>query len=273
MNEQTDVPAPVALLQMLTGYWVSKALSVAADLGVADHLEDGPRAVTELAAECGAEPAALYRLLRALASVGVFAEEDGDRFGLTPLAELLRSDVPGSMRALARMYGSEQFQAWAGLEESIRTGKPSFDQVFGTTVWDYFANNPETSAVFNDAMTGWTRNWPMRWSRPTTSATPDRSSTWAGGSGCCSARSSSPTRRRKECSSRCRKWQPTPRRSWRRPASWNAPRRWVGTSSSPCRTAAPSTCSPRYCTTGTTSTVARSSATAAGPCTPAASFS
>src|SRR3954453_3992314 len=156
MNEQSDLPAPVALLQMLTGYWVSKALFVAAELGVADHLEDGPRAVTQLAAECSAEPAALYRLLRALASVGVFAEEDGDRFGLTPLAELLRSDVPGSMRALARMYGSEQFQAWAGLEESIRTGKPSFDQVFGTTVWDYFENNPETSAVFNDAMTGWT---------------------------------------------------------------------------------------------------------------------
>ena len=156
MNEQSGLPAPVALLQMLTGYWVSKALSVAAELGVADHLEDGPRAVTELAAECGAEPAALYRLLRALASVGVFSEEDGDRFGLTPLAEPLRSDVPGSMRALARMYGSEQFQAWAGLEESVRTGKPSFDQVFGTTVWDYFENNPETSAVFNDAMTGWT---------------------------------------------------------------------------------------------------------------------
>src|SRR3954453_13889677 len=108
MNEQTDFPAPAALVQMLTGYWVSKALNVAAELGVADHLKDGPRAVTELASECGAAPAALSRLLGALASVGVFAEEDGDRFGLTPLAELLRSDVPGSVRGLARCLAPEE---------------------------------------------------------------------------------------------------------------------------------------------------------------------
>ena len=116
MDNRTDVPPPVALIQMLTGYWISKALSLAAELGVADHLREGPRPSNDLATACGVRPAPLYRLLRALASVGVFSEEEGGRFALTPLAELLCSDTPGSMRALARMYGSEQFRAWAGLD-------------------------------------------------------------------------------------------------------------------------------------------------------------
>src|ERR1051326_407494 len=124
---QADVPAPVALLRMMTGYWVSKALSVAAELGVADLLQDIPRSSDDLAVACAAHPPTLYRLLRALASVGVFTELDGHRFALTPLAELLRSDVPGSMRALARMYGSEQSRAWGDLLESVRTGRPAFD--------------------------------------------------------------------------------------------------------------------------------------------------
>ena len=151
-----DVPAPVALLRMLTGYWVSKALNVAAELGIADLLRDGPRTSDELADRCGVHPQALYRLLRALASVGVFTEGEKGRFGLTPAADLLRSDVPGSMRALARMYGSEQYRAWGDLLESIRTGEPAFDRLFGTGYFEYLAHDPEANAVFNDAMTGWT---------------------------------------------------------------------------------------------------------------------
>jgi predicted O-methyltransferase YrrM len=156
MSNQTEIPPPAVMLQMLTGYWISKSLSVAAELGVADHLHDGPRDVADLAAECGVATGPLYRLLRALASVGVFTEQDGQRFGSTPLGDLLRSDAPGSMRALARMYGAQQFQAWAGLEQSVRTGAPSFDQVFGTRYFDFLHSNPEPGAVFNDAMTGWT---------------------------------------------------------------------------------------------------------------------
>lgn len=156
MENRTDVPPAVALIQMLTGYWISKALSVAAELGVADHLREGPRASDDLATTCGVRAAPLYRLLRALASVGVFREEEGGRFALTPLAELLCSDAPGSMRALARMYGSEQFRAWAGLEDSIRTGEPGFGQVFGTSYFDYLESHPPSGEVFNEAMTGWT---------------------------------------------------------------------------------------------------------------------
>lgn len=153
MENRTDVPAPLALLQMLTGYWISKALSVAAELGVADHLREGPRSSNDLATTCGVQAAPLYRLLRALASVGVFSEEEGGRFALTPPAALLCSDTPGSMRGLARMYGSEQFRAWSGLEDSIRTGKPSFGQVFGTSYFEYLESHAPSGEVFNEAMT------------------------------------------------------------------------------------------------------------------------
>jgi hypothetical protein len=149
-------PAPATLLKMMTGYWVSKALNVAAELGLADLLQPGPRTSDDLATACGAHAPTLYRLLRALASVGVFTEVDERRFALTPLAELLRSDVSGSMRALARMYGAEQYRAWGDLLDSVRTGRPAFDRVFGVSHFDYLAHSPEADAIFNDAMTGWT---------------------------------------------------------------------------------------------------------------------
>src|SRR5687768_7964397 len=86
------------LLDFLTAKWVAPSLGAVARLGVADLVADGPRTAEDLAPDCGADPTALRRVLRALASVGVFAEDDAGRFGLTPVAELLRSDVPGSMR-------------------------------------------------------------------------------------------------------------------------------------------------------------------------------
>jgi hypothetical protein len=151
-----DVAAPVALLRMMTGYWLSKSLSVAAELGLADMLRAGPQTTDELAIACGADSPSLYRLLRALASVGVFTETQGRCFGLTPMAEMLRSDLPGSMRSLARMYGSEQYRAWDDLLASVRSGEPAFDRVFGASYFDFLANTPHADAVFNDAMTGYT---------------------------------------------------------------------------------------------------------------------
>ena len=100
MNESSqtrsaDIPPPVALVQMLTGYWVSQALYVAAKLGIADLLKDGPKSSDELAKTTGVHAQSLYRLLRALASVGVFVESEDGRFSLTPLAEYLQTGVPG----------------------------------------------------------------------------------------------------------------------------------------------------------------------------------
>jgi hypothetical protein len=141
-----------AIAQMASGYWVSQALYVAAKLAVADCLAAGAKSVTELAAQCGAQPQALYRLLRALASVGIFAETPGQHFELTPLAQPLRSDVPDTKRAMVLMTGEEQYQAWGELLYSVTTGKKGFDRVFGKPLFDYLAERPEQAALFDAAM-------------------------------------------------------------------------------------------------------------------------
>src|SRR5262249_31630158 len=134
--------------------WISQAIYVAAKLGIADLLRDGPRTWEELARDTSTDARSLYRVMRALASVGMFAETDGGRFALTPLAELLRADAPGSMRALAIMLGEESYRAWGELLYSVRTGEPAFERVLGAPRWEYLAQHPEASALFNQAMTG-----------------------------------------------------------------------------------------------------------------------
>ncbi|HEX6903891.1 MAG TPA: methyltransferase [Thermoanaerobaculia bacterium] len=142
-----------ALAQMLVGNQVQQAIHVAARLGIADLLGDGPRSSGELAAAAGAHPGALYRLLRVLASFGVFAEDGERRFALTPLAELLRRDAPESMRALALWSGGVSYQTFGGLEHSVRTGAPAFEEIFGTGFFDYLAHDQEAGARFDDLMT------------------------------------------------------------------------------------------------------------------------
>lgn len=140
--------------QMITGYWLSQAIYAAAKFGIADQLKDGPKTVGELAGATSTNPDALYRLLRALASVGIFTEGESRRFALTPLAEPLRSDVAGSKRALALMSGDEQFRAWAEIDYSIRTGKVAFDKVFGKPIFDYLGEHPDKARIFDSAMVG-----------------------------------------------------------------------------------------------------------------------
>jgi hypothetical protein len=149
-------PPPATLLGMMTGYWVSQALYVAAKLGVADLLADGPRPVDHLAAAAQADAASLRRVLRALASVGVFTEASPGVYALTPLAALLQTDTPDSMRSLAIMYAEEQYRAWGNALHSVRTGKTAFEDVFGMSYFAYLARNPESDRTFNQAMTGWT---------------------------------------------------------------------------------------------------------------------
>jgi hypothetical protein len=149
-----EISAHQKLDQMISGYWISQAIYAAAKSGIADNLKDGPKTVEELAGATATNPDALYRLLRALASVGVFAERESRRFSLTPLAEPLRSDVAGSKRALALMMGDEQFRAWAEIEYSIRTGKIAFEKAFGKPVFDYLAEHPDKARIFDAAMVG-----------------------------------------------------------------------------------------------------------------------
>jgi len=148
--------APQQLLQMMTGYWVSQGVYVAAKLGIADLLAAGPVHYEDLAGKTHTHAPSLYRIVRALASVGVFVELDAGHFALTPMASLLQTAVPNSMRALAIMYGEEQYRAWGSLLQSVRTGQPAFDRQFGMDVFEYFRQNPEAGAIFNEAMTNWT---------------------------------------------------------------------------------------------------------------------
>ena len=147
------VPPEVALLQMVAGYWVSQSLYVAAKLGIADLLKDGPRSADELAAATGAHADSLYRLLRALAGVGVFAEGEGRRFRQTPLSAPLQSG-PNSARALT-IHTCERasWHAWGDLLHSITTGETAFAHTHGQEVFPYYAEHPESAEPFNQAMT------------------------------------------------------------------------------------------------------------------------
>jgi hypothetical protein len=155
--ELTPEAAAAQLLnQVATGYMVSAALQVALKLEIPDRLAAGPRPVTDLARDAGVAEDRLYRVLRALASVGVFTEANPGRFALTPLAALLRTGTSNSIRALAIMYAEEQYRAWGDILHSVQTGQTAFEQQFGMSYFTYLAQHPEADRVFNEAMTGWT---------------------------------------------------------------------------------------------------------------------
>ncbi|MDJ0848398.1 MAG: methyltransferase [Myxococcota bacterium] len=154
----TPLPPPIALYQIGTGHYFSRALDLAARLGIADLLRDGPRDAEALAAACEARPAALRRVLRLLVSVGVFMEDEAGRFALMPTGELLRSDVEGSMRAAVQLFAGPDIQdSWKELEYCVKTGEPAFRKFSpeGDAFSD-MAAKPEQAAVFDEAMAAFT---------------------------------------------------------------------------------------------------------------------
>jgi hypothetical protein len=151
---QRLTPAPAAVFEMIIAGWTSQAITVAAQLGVADALADGPLPIDELAARVNADPDALRRLMRALISRGIFRHRRDGRYELNNLADTLRSDAPVSMTSAARFYGSqEQRERWTLLVDSIRTGKGVVAALRGKESFDYFAENPELAELFNQTMT------------------------------------------------------------------------------------------------------------------------
>jgi hypothetical protein len=139
--------------QLTMGAFVSQAISVFARLGVADALATGSRDVDDITELIGAHGPALYRLLRALGDVGVVAELEDRRFALTPLGEVLRSDVPGSLRGFVTMVGMPfHCYPWSDLYETVRTGESAFDRVHNMNVFDYLSEHPEDAVVFDAAM-------------------------------------------------------------------------------------------------------------------------
>lgn len=149
-----DPPPQIALLQMITGYWVSQSIHAAASLGVADHLKAGEKTCDELAALVAAKPEALYRLMRALASVGIFVEVTPGKFATTPMAALLQSDTPGSLRDVSIMMGDrEHYASWGNILHAMKTGESAFQGLFGSNVFEHYAQHPEPAAIFDRAMT------------------------------------------------------------------------------------------------------------------------
>src|SRR5215218_290343 len=143
----------LALRILGEGFQVAQGISVAARLGIADLLADGVRSSEELAALASADPDALYRLLRALATVGVLAEEDGRRFGLTAIGDGLRTDAEGSLAGwLAFICSPPLWEAWGHLEHSVRTGANAFQHIHGEDVWTYRSKDPAASVMFDRAM-------------------------------------------------------------------------------------------------------------------------
>lgn len=147
------MPPPLQLFLLSEGTVVSTALSLAAELGVADLLADGPRSCEDLAKSTSTHAPSLYRVLRLLSSVGVFTETQAGWFGLTTLGDCMRTAAPGSMRSWLRMVGLKVWlHTYADALYSIRTGQPAFERTMGAGLFDYLAAHPAEAALFNEAM-------------------------------------------------------------------------------------------------------------------------
>jgi hypothetical protein len=150
-----EMPPEAAVMQLVTNLWATQAVATFARMRIPDHLAAGARTAPELAAAVGANPDALFRLLRAVASVGVLSADRDGRFALTPVGQTLRSDVPRSMRAfLVAETAPGHWLPWGQLEESVRTGKPATHKALGSAIWDYYAAHPEEGHDFSQAMSG-----------------------------------------------------------------------------------------------------------------------
>jgi hypothetical protein len=158
MNDRAP-PPPVAMMQLLFGKQLTYSLSGVARLGVADHMDGSPRAVEDIAADCGAHAPSLYRVMRMLTCFGVFREEPPRRFALTPVGELLKTDAPGSLRYLAMMFGEEfSTRAYGHFAECLRTGGDGVSAAYGAPIWEVLAQHPDQCETFARAMTNSSAN-------------------------------------------------------------------------------------------------------------------
>lgn len=148
-----DQSAVLSLLDLIQGAVITQAISVAAKLGIADVLADGPLPADEIAKRVGADPEATYRLMRTLSGYSVFAVQPDGRFALTPMAEALRDNAPDSMRGMAMLMGHPLlWEDWGHLLESVRTGEANMPKLRGMGAYDFLMSNPEYATVFFQGM-------------------------------------------------------------------------------------------------------------------------
>jgi hypothetical protein len=146
MTEQMLAPED-QMMQWITSKWITKPIFVISELGIADLMCDGPKSVEALAEKTDTHAPTLFRILRALSSVGVFVQTEDRVFGLTPLAQCLFSNA---LRPIARMFLSEWHdKAWNGLSHTVRTGEPGFDYTFGKPSFEWFEEHPEERSILD----------------------------------------------------------------------------------------------------------------------------
>jgi ubiquinone/menaquinone biosynthesis C-methylase UbiE len=155
-TDTPQLPPHAQVIQMATAYWVSRALYVAAQLGIADLLKDAAQDAEALAAATGTHAPALRRVLRSLASVGLFTTDAQGRFSLTPLGAVLQSDAPGAARStVIALSGTFFWAAWGEVLHSLRTGETGIQKALGMSEYEYLAEHPEDALHFNAAMIGY----------------------------------------------------------------------------------------------------------------------
>ncbi|MCC7488709.1 MAG: methyltransferase [Gammaproteobacteria bacterium] len=156
-KQKTQAPLPphAQLIRMATTCWPPRMLYAAARLGLADHLSAGPMDAAGLARLTGTQPAFLYRLLRTMASLGLFTEDEAQRFALTPLGAALRREAPGAAYSTVLTVASPWFiTATEQLLHTVQTGETGFDTAFGVPFFDYLAQDPERVSRFSETMVG-----------------------------------------------------------------------------------------------------------------------
>jgi hypothetical protein len=154
MTVRSDLPAALALRQMINGFRVSQLIHVAGELELADLMRDGPVSLEDLAHRSKTHAPTLRRLLHALSTLDIFEQHPDGRFGLTALAQPLRSDMPDSVGAYARLVGQPAlWSTWGQLIHTVRTGESAFPAIHGDDFWDHLAEEPELGRLFSQAMT------------------------------------------------------------------------------------------------------------------------
>lgn len=151
----------MAYVELVSGFWISQAMNVAAKLGVADLLTEGAKSVDELAQATESHAPSLYRVLRTLASVGVFTEVESHRFALTPIGQYLCTDNPYSLRYQAVMHGDEwHWRTFGEMFRTVKDGKPAIHHLYQVdSYWQHLEKNPESQSLFNQAMINVAKNY------------------------------------------------------------------------------------------------------------------
>lgn len=159
---QTTTSTPPSPQEQIVGIWLgllqSRCLLAVVELEIADVLAKGPLHVEDIARRTSTDAESLFRLLRALETIGLFAQVSPRVFANSPASEYLRKDVPGSQWAACRFFapGWGHYESWVNLTLALRTGKTAFDQIYGFDTWEYYRRNPEQWEVFNEGMRSWT---------------------------------------------------------------------------------------------------------------------